>query len=345
MRIALLGDVMLGRLVNEALRTVPPEYPWGDTLSILGAADAVIANLECVLSDRGAPQPGKTFTFRSDARNVAVLQAAGVCAVSLANNHSLDYGPQALIDCLASLEAAGIAAAGAGPSLTAAAAPALVPLRGPQPPDGLPVTLVAWTDNEPGWEAGPRTPGVFYVPVTAQGDDPREETLRSIVARTARAGQMVIVSAHWGPNWGRDPLPEHVQAARRLIDAGAAVVFGHSPHVFRGVELYRGRPIFYGCGDFIDDYLVDEAERNDLSAVSMLEYQGGRLHRLRVYPTVIRRFQARLAGGDDRRLLLDRVAALSRARGTPTRVASAGPDVWLDIPCSPDGHLPGDGLA
>jgi poly-gamma-glutamate synthesis protein (capsule biosynthesis protein) len=345
-RIALLGDVMLGRLVNEALRAVPPEYPWGDTLPILRAANAVIANLECVLSDRGAPQPGKTFTFRSDPANIAVLQAAGVCAVSLANNHSLDYGPQALLDCLAVLEGAGIAAAGAGRSLEAAASPVTVPVRGARPGtrDGPAIALVAWTDNEPGWEAGPQTPGTFFVPLTPDGDDPREHRLVAVVADAARRGQFVIVSAHWGPNWGPDPLPEHVRAARRLIDAGAAVVFGHSPHVFRGVELYRGRPIFYSCGDVIDDYLVDGIERNDLSGVSILDFEGDRLQRLRVYPTIIRRFQARIADGEDRRIFLDRLAALCQARGAAPRRVAEDPYVCLDIGCAPDGRPAGSVL-
>ena len=92
MRIVLVGDVMLGRLVNRHLASVPPEHPWGDTLSLLRSADALIVNLECVISDRGEPWPGRIFTFRSDLKNVAVLTAAGVTAVSLANNHSMDYG-------------------------------------------------------------------------------------------------------------------------------------------------------------------------------------------------------------------------------------------------------------
>jgi len=83
---------MLGRLVNRHLASVPPEHPWGDTLSVLRSADALIVNLECVISNRGEPWPGKIFTFRSDLKNVAVLTAAGVTAVSLANNHSMDYG-------------------------------------------------------------------------------------------------------------------------------------------------------------------------------------------------------------------------------------------------------------
>jgi poly-gamma-glutamate capsule biosynthesis protein CapA/YwtB (metallophosphatase superfamily) len=339
MRLALLGDVMLGRLVNEALRALPPAYPWGDTLPILRAADAVIANLECVLADHGVPQPEKVFTFRSDTKNVAVLNAARVAAVSLANNHSLDYGCEALVECLSVLHGCGIAVAGAGRSLDEAAAPVLVSLRGRASPvaDVPALALVGWTDNEPAWEAGPHTPGVFYVSLTPDGDDPREEALLSVVAAAANAGQCVIVSAHWGPNWGVEPLADHVRVARRLIDAGADVIFGHSPHVFRGVELYRGKPIFYGCGDFIDDYYVDAVERNDLSCVSVLDYEEGRLRRLLLYPTVIRRFQARLARGADREMFLERAARVCRACGTRTHLVPEGLEIPPDIQRSPDG--------
>src|SRR6516225_9755814 len=124
MRIVLVGDVMLGRLVNRHLASVPPEYPWGDTLSLLRSADALIINLECVMSDREEPWPEKIFTFRSDLKNVAVLTAAGVTAISLANNHAMDYGPEALQDCVDVLVRHGIRTMGAGSSIEAACRPA-----------------------------------------------------------------------------------------------------------------------------------------------------------------------------------------------------------------------------
>src|SRR3990167_6854749 len=113
MKLLFVGDVMLGRLVNEKLRDAPAEYPWGDTLPILREADARICNLECALSDGGSPAR-KAFTFRSDAKNVAVLKAAGINAVTLANNHTLDYGPEALADTLGILDQEKIRYAGAG---------------------------------------------------------------------------------------------------------------------------------------------------------------------------------------------------------------------------------------
>jgi poly-gamma-glutamate capsule biosynthesis protein CapA/YwtB (metallophosphatase superfamily) len=306
-----LGDVMLGRLVNEHLKTAPPSYPWGDTLPLLTAADAVFANLECVIADRGAPWPGKIFTFRSDAKNVAVLDVAGVTAVSLANNHSLDYGPEALVECLATLGLHGIERAGAGPALEIAGRPAAFSVR------EVRVAFLAFTDNETAWEAGETTPGIFYVPMGEP--DPRLDHLVWLIETAHRANDVVIVSAHWGPNWGDTPRPEHVTAAHLFVDAGADVVFGHSPHVMRGIEIYRGRPILYSCGDFIDDYAVDKVERNDESGVFAIDYERDRMQRVLLAPTVITGFQARLARGTERARIVARMQKLCAGLGTPAQ--------------------------
>src|SRR5260370_39803200 len=110
MRILLAGDVMLGRLVNQVLKGEGPAYPLGDTLPLFRSSDFRICNLECVLSDRGQPWSAipKVFHFRSDSKNVAVLRAAGIDMVSIANNHVLDYENDALFDMLSALETAGI---------------------------------------------------------------------------------------------------------------------------------------------------------------------------------------------------------------------------------------------
>ncbi|MDR7554597.1 MAG: CapA family protein [Armatimonadota bacterium] len=317
MRLALVGDVMLGRLVNEALARLPATYPWGDVLPVLRAADALVINLECVLADRGRPQPGKTFTFRSDARNVAVLTAAGVRAVSLANNHTLDYGAGALLECLAVLDRAGIARAGAGRTLDEAQAPAVV-----QAGDGV-LALLAVTDNEPGWAATADRPGVWYVPV----DDPDSPAFRALLAQVARAREvadLVIVSAHWGPNWGLAPPLAHRTAAQRLLEAGAGVVYGHSAHVVRGAAWGKDGLVLYSCGDFVDDYVVDPVQRNDWSFVFVLDVRGGRVEGVRLVPTVIRDCQARLARGAERDAIVRRMQRLCADLGTETR-------------CTPDG--------
>jgi poly-gamma-glutamate capsule biosynthesis protein CapA/YwtB (metallophosphatase superfamily) len=292
MQIAFLGDVMLGRLVNDYLETAGPAYPWGDTLPVLRRADVRIANLECVLADGGRPAPGKVFTFRSDLKNVRCLVSAQIDLVSLANNHVLDYGPDALREMLPALDRHGILHAGAGTDLASARRPAVRRVG------ATAVGFVALTDNQPDWEAALGSPGVYYVPVADRGE--RVGELLELVERTKSRVQLLIVSAHWGGNWGSDAPPEHRALARRLVDAGADVVFGHSPHIFRGVEVYRNRPIIYGAGDFVDDYAVDPEERNDFSFIFLLETDGGTPRELRLFPTLIADFQARLADRDAR---------------------------------------------
>lgn len=288
MKLLFIGDVMLGRLVNEALKVRPFSFPWGDVLPIMNSADVRICNLECALSDGGSPAH-KTFTFRSDAKNVEVLKAAGIDVVTLANNHALDYGPEALADTLGILDSAHILQAGAGRDLAEAQALAKVRVK------NATVGLLAATDtNEPEWVAEEDRPGVWFVPVDVH--DARARTFFERVKDMRQAVDMLIVSLHWGSNWGYEPETGHREFAHALIDAGADIVFGHSAHICRGTELYEHKPIIYSAGNFIDDYAVNEVERNDESFMFIVEIADGRVEYVRMYPVVIEHFQVRLAG-------------------------------------------------
>jgi poly-gamma-glutamate capsule biosynthesis protein CapA/YwtB (metallophosphatase superfamily) len=291
MRIAFVGDVMLGRLVNEELARADPAFPWGDTLPVLAAADLRVGNLECVLADRGQPWPGKVFHFRSDSRNVESLLLAGIDVVSLANNHVLDYGVDAFEDMLSTLDRRGIRRAGAGRDREEARQAAT------WRQDELTVGFIAVTDNEPDWEAGAR-PGVYYLPIDLPDDHAGE--LLERVSKLRSEVDLLIVSAHWGGNWGVAVPAAHRVFAHALIGAGADVVYGHSPHIVRAVEVYRGRPIIFSAGDFVDDYAIDPDERNDQSFIFVLETRGAIPHSMRLHPTLIVDFQARLAGGASR---------------------------------------------
>ncbi len=287
LRLLLVGDVMLGRGVNAVLRHTRIAYPWGDTLALFEEADFRICNLECAISNRGEPWPDKAFHFRTDTKNVAVLGAAHIDAVSLANNHVLDFGDQALADTVAVLDAAGIAHAGAGANLAEAFRPATARVG------ARTIGMVAFTDNEPQWEAGEARAGIAYVPVDFEEE--RARLLFETIEKARPRCDILVVAAHWGPNWGYEPPPRQIPFAHRMIDLGADVVFGHSGHVFRAVEIYRGRPILYCTGNFVDDYAVDEVERNDESFIFFVDIGPGGPTRLRLYPTIISQCQARLA--------------------------------------------------
>lgn len=330
MRILMVGDVMLGRLVNQSLKNAAPHSVWGDTLSLFRTADLRVCNLECVLSDWGEPWSAthKVFHFRSDAKNAAVLREAGLDVISIANNHVLDYGYEALHRMLRVLDQAGIRYAGAGRTRAEACRPAVIDRA------GMRLGMLAFTDNEPTWEAGDDHPGTCYFPADA-GDD-RSAGLLSLVAGAARTVDYLIVSAHWGPNWGYEPPDTHRALGRALMDAGADVVFGHSPHVFRGIELYRGKPILYSTGDFIDDYAVDEIERNDESFIFMLDIHDRAAVWIALYPTIVRNLRALLAKGEEARAIAAKMESLCATLGTGACWDPAGTRLLVPIGQAPE---------
>jgi poly-gamma-glutamate capsule biosynthesis protein CapA/YwtB (metallophosphatase superfamily) len=318
MRIALAGDVMLGRLVDQEvirLRSLPPATVWGDVLPVLLAADLRVINLECVIGHRGQPwRPDtKAFHFRAHPRAVEVLRAARIDCVALANNHVLDYGPDALAECLRLLSRAGIRSAGAGAGTDEAVKPALLDV-----PEGR-VAIVALTDNEPDWEATETKTGVNYVAYDANGlVEPYRARIAAAIAYARTFADLVIVGAHVGPNWG-PPSAAMRSVARHLMDLGADLYWGHSNHTPQGIEVYRGRPILYSAGDFVDDYAVDPEERNDLSFLFVVEADPPGLRRLRLHPVAIEDCRVRLARGTEVEFLHGTMRERCAALGTDLR--------------------------
>jgi len=293
-KIALTGDVMLGRLVNQYViqnRSVRPHALWGDVLPIMLAADCRLINLECVISEKGGEwhPTTKEFHFRAGPRALDFLRVAKIDGVTLANNHVLDYGTDALLDCLILLDQTGIKRTGAGATLEEACVPALFRLA------EACVAVVALTDNEPEWEATTTQAGVNYVNYQDRGlVGPYRSRMTQVLSSVRRQADFVIVSAHVGPNWGTQSRA--MQALTHdLIDMGADLYWGHSNHTPQGIKLYKGKAILYSMGDFIDDYKVDKDERNDLSFLFVLEGESNSINRLRLYPTRIEDMGVRLA--------------------------------------------------
>jgi poly-gamma-glutamate synthesis protein (capsule biosynthesis protein) len=325
LKLLLVGDVMLGRLANEHLRQQPPEYPWGDTLPLFHEADWRACNLECVITDHGSPwaRSPKAFHFQSDAKNIAVLKAAKIDAVSLANNHTLDFNHRGMVEMLKLLDGAQISHSGAGLDGDQAMRLSISDVKGTR------IGLLSFTDNEPAWEAGENHPGVLYVPVTTHDD--RTSRLLNKVRKVRSQVDVLIVAAHWGGNWGTHPPVQQTTLAHGLIWAGADVVFGHSPHVCRGIEVFEGGLILYSTGDFIDDYAVDPVERNDRSWAFEIQLENNQITSLQLHPTVIRDCQARQAEPHEAQGMIAAMQELCSSFGTVSTASDKHDCLTIDV--------------
>ncbi|MFL6294326.1 MAG: CapA family protein [Actinomycetes bacterium] len=301
--VALVGDTMLGRGVGQALARTPPEgLVAPEVRAVLGQADLVVLNLECCISERGRPwdAPGKPFWFRAPPRAVELLVLLGADCVTLANNHALDYGVDALADTLDLLAGAGIATVGAGPDLARARRPATLAAG------GLRVAVLGVTDHPPDFAAGPDRPGVAFADLGRRLPD----WLAQAVA--AADAEVVLVTPHWGPNMTSEPVGHVRRAAAALLEAGATLVAGHSAHVPHGVA---GR-VLYDLGDFLDDYRVDPRLRNDLGLLFLVTLDGQGPVRLEALPLKLEFCHTRLATGADAAWMGRRFRSACAALGT-----------------------------
>jgi poly-gamma-glutamate capsule biosynthesis protein CapA/YwtB (metallophosphatase superfamily) len=307
--VALAGDTMLGRGVARALATTPPEALVApEVRAAIGQADLVVLNLECCISDRGRPwdAPGKSFFFRAPLRAVELLALLGTDCVTLANNHALDYGVEALADTLNLLAAAGIATVGAGTDLEQARRPTILATG------GLRVAVLGVTDHPPDFAAGPDRPGVAFADLGRRVPDWLLERIRAADA------EVVLVTPHWGPNMTSEPVGHVRRAAAALVDAGATLVAGHSAHVPHGVA---GR-VLYDLGDFLDDYRVDPRLRNDLGLLFLVTLDTRGPVRLEALPLKLEYCHTRLATGEDAAWMRHRFRAACAALGTTVEEAA-----------------------
>jgi poly-gamma-glutamate synthesis protein (capsule biosynthesis protein) len=300
-----LDYIALAESVNGPIETpVAYDYIWGDALGELSRRkpDARIVNLETAVTSSGAPEP-KGINYRMNPANIAVLTAARLDACVLANNHVLDWGEDGLLDTLDAVREAGILTAGAGRNLADASTPAIIRVT----PSCRVLVFGLGLDTSgipPFWAAGPHRPGIRLLP------DLSEETARALASAVLswrRPGDILIVSIHWGSNWGYRIAPEQQAFARTLVDLGACdILHGHSSHHARAIEVYRQKLILYGCGDFINDYegiVGHEEYRGDLLPMYLPEVNEatGALEALTIVLFQMRRFSSRRAAPGDAR--------------------------------------------
>lgn len=311
-------------------RGAAPQYPWGDALAILDAAqpDARIVNLETSITRRGEHDVEKRIHYRVSPQNAACLAAARVDVCTLGNNHVLDWGPTGLTDTLDTLDRLHVRRCGAGRDLEEAIRPALLELgdRG-----RIAVFSVGCSDAgvPPWWAAADDRPGVHAL--ADLGEDSMRR-LRRAIEPWRHPHTIIVLSIHWGPNWGFAIHAAHRRFAHHMIDAaGVDIVHGHSSHHVKGIEVHHGRPILYGCGDLLTDYEGiggNEVYRGDLGLmyfVSLDEHQA--LAKLEMVPTRMHRFRITEAGSKEVRWLATTLARSGDALGTS--VAIAGQRLFL----------------
>ncbi|WP_198153151.1 CapA family protein [Pseudofrankia sp. DC12] len=341
---------------------VDDRWPWGDALASLVEADGPrVVNLETAVTSGGEFAPDKAVHYRMSPQNIGCLTAARLDVCALANNHVLDFGRRGLIDTRDALTAAGIAAPGAGRDADEAWRPAVVPVvpnedgdaavsdglgakrgsapvpreasqrAGPKARRVLVLACAAATSGvPPGWAATAARAGVALLPPPWRVDVDR--TVDEVLGRIApahRPGDIVIVSIHWGSNWGYGIDDDQVRLAHGLVDGGVDVVHGHSSHHPRPVEIYQDRLVLYGCGDFVDDYegiTGYERFRDDLRLLFVVRVDAGTgaLVDARLMPLRARRLRLEHADAEDATWLADTLDRISRPYGACFDLDSTG---------------------
>jgi poly-gamma-glutamate capsule biosynthesis protein CapA/YwtB (metallophosphatase superfamily) len=356
------GDVMLGRGVDQILphpgdpelwerhmkdargyvelaervagpvpRPVDVTWPWGDALQVLDDTEpgVRIINLETAITRSDDVAAGKSVHYRMSPANLGCVSAAAPDVCVLANNHVLDFGVAGLVETLEVLSEGGLGFAGAGHDLDEAHRPAVVPMAGG---GRLLVLAVAMASSgvPASWAAAGAQPGVAFLA------DPSLAAADEVVGRVrqhVRPGDLVVVSIHWGSNWGDEIAQAQVRYAHALIDGGVDVVHGHSSHHPRPIEVYRDRLILYGCGDLINDYegITDhEQYRSELRLLYLatVDRDTGELIGLRMVPMRARGLRLEHASLADTDWLTRRMDRISGPFGVGI---VAGPGGALDL--------------
>lgn len=350
----LCGDVMLGRGVDQILAApceptlhesyiddardyvalaeqrsgpipwrVPPAYPWGDALEILDAVrpDARVINLETSITRSHDYDRDKGIHYRTSPQNATCLAVARIDVCVLGNNHVLDWGEPGLLETLDTLDQLRVKRCGAGRTLDEALRPAVIDVndRG-----RIAVFSVGGLDAgvPPWWAAGADRPGVHFV---ESFDDAALARVRHAIEPWQDERTLIVVSIHWGGNWGYGVPSAHRRFAHELVDAGVHVVHGHSSHHVKGIEVRRGRLIFYGCGDLLTDYEGihgHESFRGDLGLLYVPTFdRAHELARLDMFPTRMQRLQLRRADAEPTAWLQATLVRCGQPLGTSATTA------------------------
>jgi poly-gamma-glutamate capsule biosynthesis protein CapA/YwtB (metallophosphatase superfamily) len=273
--ISAVGDIMLDASSRPVMDGMGYDYPYAQVRQFFSGSQIVFGNLEGPLTDRGTPEQDKKFVFHSPPAKVsAALKSAGFNVVSLANNHTLDYGAEGLAQTVETLDAIGIQHAGAGADLMAARKPALLTINGQR------IAILAYSLTLPeNYYAGTKRAGTAFA---------HEDEVHDDIVAARKQADIVLVSFHWGQE-GKTVLREYQTRIGHLaIDSGASAVIGHHPHILQGIERYKGGIILYSMGNFTFGSYSGHSTR---SAIAQLRFHAGRLQQLQMIPINVNNFE------------------------------------------------------
>jgi len=265
--ILFMGDFLTCINIERLTRTEGADYPYRRIKPVIDKYDLVFANLESSITERGKPVTNKAWVFRTSYFCASYLPSIGFDVVSLSNNHILDYGKDGLIDTIDFLKKNNIAFCGAGMNESEARKPAVVSFGKKQ------ILFLAYNDLPPSY---------YYAKGNKYGSAQiNDEKIISDIRKYKTKDNLVFVSLHWGIEHSTKIKPEQIVQAHKYIDVGADGIIGHHPHVPQGVEIYKGKPVFYSLGNAVNGYYNQKYMPNIFGAVKIKD---GNIDEIRVIP-------------------------------------------------------------
>ena len=301
--ISLMGDVMMDRGVGSLIDIHGPDYPWEGVRDTLRKSDISLLNLETSIGSANIPIEDKEYVFQSKPESIVGLINASIDGVSIANNHSMDYGKEGFLETIINLEKNGIKYSGGGRTIEEALKPAIWDVN------GIKVGFLAFSRVIPqmSWYATDKTPGI------ASGYDYYAESVAACVTQVKEQVDFLIVSTHWGKELAEHPQESDMKFAKLLIDNGADVIMGHHPHVLQGIEIYNNKPIIYSLGNFVFN---SRGFKSNSTMITNIEINKQGIIHMKIIPVEIKHGQPSIAEGHAKEEIIQRMNDLSRRWGT-----------------------------
>lgn len=327
-RFIAVGDINLARKVDRLMSAYGMDYPFKGLNGRLKEADFTFGNLECAVSDRGSPLPGKGIWLRARPEVMGELNNCGFDILSVANNHSLDYDTEAFLDTLNYINRSGILSVGGGVDIMEARQPRIVESN------GLTMGFLAYTEMaDMIWSY--QYPRKLKATDTIPGLAPFEyESILQDVRNLNRYVDFVVLSLHWGTEYAHSPSSLQVEQAHGLVDAGADIIIGHHPHVIQGVEVYNQGLIAYSLGNFIFDQNWSDETREGLVLELCLKDSG--LEGAKLLPVIIIESQPKFEQTEWARRVAGKVREYSADLGTYCEIKENPLEVII---CRPEYHV------